>query len=216
MRETGETITLAPCSAACSVCMVRGRVGVPLLHKRARQQGSLPEFLPPDHLLAILLHHRLDALHKAPIRIRRGRHGLVAADMDVRPRCQFGQFSQHVVQEGVRDLLVDTKRAEAHLEPVYSGRAYAVAVQLGIRRQGGIGVARQIDLRDDRDEALGGVGDEVGVLRLGVKAAPSPLTAVLPPTSVSRGQDLISMRHPWSSLRCRCSTFILYCASKSM
>src|SRR5207253_3548596 len=36
-----------------------------------------------------------------------------------------------------------------------------------------------------------------------------------PPTWVSRGYWRISMRHPWSSVRCRCSRLSLWSAARS-
>ncbi len=96
---------------------------------------------------------------------------LVAADVNVRARGQRGQLADHVVQEAVGDLLVDAQRAEADLDAGVERWGDAVAVQLRIRGQRGVGVAGQVDLRHDVDVAAAGVLDQLCVLGLRVVAA---------------------------------------------
>ena len=56
-RLAGDMISLAPCAAVA----VR-RVRAPVLDDRRRQQLGGGDFVPADHLLAVLLDDRLHAL----------------------------------------------------------------------------------------------------------------------------------------------------------
>ena len=82
-----------------------------------------------------------------------------------------GQLTDHVVDEVVRDVLGDAQRAEADVRAGVERRRDPVAVQLRVRGERRVGVARHVDLGDDLQIPRGGVPDDLLVLGLGVVAA---------------------------------------------
>jgi hypothetical protein len=116
-------------------------------------------------------HDLLDPLDEAPVVGRIGGMRLVAADVDVRPGRQRRDLADHVVQEAVRELLVDAERAEADVDPGVRRGRLAVAVETPIRREGRVDVAGHVDLGHDLDEPRLRVGDDRAVLALGVETA---------------------------------------------
>ena len=94
-------------------------------------------------------------------------------------------------------------------------------------------VTGHLDLGHDRHESVARVGDDLADVVLRVEAAvsllvvdvafdvsrsdvPTSVRSRHAPTSVSRGYFLISMRQPWSSVRCQWKVFILCSARRSM
>ena len=84
---------------------------------------------------------------------------------------QRADFPDDVVDELVGDVLVDAERAEADADAGVEIGRLAVAVQLGVRRQRGVGVAGHVDLGHDGDVAVGCVLDELRERLLRVEAA---------------------------------------------
>jgi len=97
---------------------------------------------------------------------------LVAADMDERPWEEADDLRQDILQEFVRAVVAGAE--DVGDRPIASRRHRerpSRAGELGIGRERGFGVAGHLDLRHDRDEAGGGVGDDLADVVLGVKAA---------------------------------------------
>ncbi len=113
----------------------------------------------------------LDALDEADVLLGGERLHLVAADVKPGARRDRGDLAHDIVDERIGDVLLHAERAEPDLDARVQIARDAVAVQLGIRGQRRVGVARHVDLRDDGDEALGRVSDDVRVLILSVEAA---------------------------------------------
>ena len=108
--------------------------------------------------------------------------------------------------------------------------------QVRIRTDGGPCPGRDADLGNDADSSVGGVGDEVSDVRIGVEAVSREgLRATrrsdvvraggrvaraahrarqLSPTLVRRGKPGTGMRHPRSSVRRQCSTLKRYRAMR--
>jgi len=113
----------------------------------------------------------LDTLDEANIIVVSGRGGFVAANMYVGARRNRRQLANNVVDKVIRNLFVDAERAETDLDAGVELWRAVVAVQLGVGCQRRVGVAGHIDLGDDHDIALLGVGHDIGVVGLGVVAA---------------------------------------------
>ena len=139
--------------------------------------------LPPDHPLAVRAHDGLDAAQEVHVVLGCGCPSLVTADVEVRPRRQRGDLPEDVVDEPVGQLLADAQRAEADLDARVEIGRDAVAIQLRVRRQGGIRMPRQVDLGHDGHVPGRGVGDELRVLALrerATRAAPHLGAAPVP------------------------------------
>ncbi|CAM2925398.1 hypothetical protein STAL104432_07815 [Streptomyces albus] len=97
---------------------------------------------------------------------------LVAADGDVRAGREVREFTDHVVEELVGDVLVHAQVAVGALREAGVGlQRLAVAVQLGVGGQRGVCVVGAVDLRDDGDAARRRVLHDVLVVGLGEVAA---------------------------------------------
>src|SRR5690606_17674330 len=146
--------------------LVFGR-GAPVLGDGVGGGCAPHDLVPAERTFAVLLHDRHHALHERAVILRRRRPCLVPADVQVRSGRQFRDLTDDVVHELVGDLLVDAQGAVADLDVGARWRGDAVAVQFRVRGQRGVGVSRHVDLRDDGDVPLGGVGDDVAVVVLG-------------------------------------------------
>jgi hypothetical protein len=122
--------------------------------------------VPPNHLFSVRAHDVLHPRDERGVLIARQRLHLVTANVKVRPRRDRRNLSHDIRHEPIRGLGLDAQRAETHLDAGVQRACDAVAIELGVRRQCGIGVTRHIDLGHDGDEAGGGVLHDVGVFRL--------------------------------------------------
>jgi hypothetical protein len=108
----------------------------------------------------------------------------VAADVQVRPGRQRGQFPDHVLDEPVRGLGRDAQRAVPDRGVGARRWRDPVAGEFRVGDLGGVHVPRHVDLGHDGDEARGGVPDQVAILRLGEEAAADAVHA-----GAGRGPD---------------------------
>src|SRR5690606_36262117 len=132
---------------------------------------------PAGRALAVLLHQRQHRLHERAVVLVRGGVRFVAADVQVRPRSQLGDLTDDVLDEAVGDVQVDAQRAVTDLGVGARRHRFAVAVQLAVDGQRGVGVTGHVDLRHDRDVPALGVGDPVGVVLLGQVTTADPAHA---------------------------------------
>ena len=136
-----------------------------------------------------LLDPRLDARTGAPLCL----HGLVAADVNPRPRKQREHLAEHVLHEPDRRV-VGVQQVVRHAPVRARLDRLARPTRARVRGDHGLRMAGHLDLRHDRDEALSGVGDDLPDLLLRVETAvtlavegrvgPCPLAAderLLPP-----------------------------------
>jgi hypothetical protein len=123
----------------------------------------------PELGLPLLRRVRLPPLH---------RRALVAAEVDVRAR----EDLQHLTQDGPDEVdrrVVDVQDVVADPPDLPDTElGLREVAELRVRRDRGLHVTGQVDLRDHGDPALGGVGDDLAQVVLGVEPA-VPLTVVL-------------------------------------
>jgi hypothetical protein len=94
----------------------------------------------------------------------------IPANVDEGARSQSRQFPDHIINEFVSDFIFGAQGAETHFGTCVQFPGFAITVQFGISSQGGIGVPRHVDFRNDGDVAIQGVLHDVLVLFLGVVA----------------------------------------------
>ena len=93
--------------------------------------------------------------------------------MNVGARRHGDQFPNYVVNELVRDFLVHSQTAEAHLYPCMGFGRLCSAVQFRVGHHGRIDVARHVDFRHNRDIAILGILDDLFVFFLRIETAGS-------------------------------------------
>jgi len=182
----------SPCNRAISI----GRA----IRREHSESGQ------PEHCQAIFL-HRVFSLRRCIARSdAKVRQALHRHDVNVRTGKQFEHLGEHVgdILEGVGLL-------------THSGEAQR-RKQLRIRRQScALCPASRSPGRGSHAGLR--IGNQIPYVRLRIE----PSFAFCPaksgncePTSTSLGYFLISMRHPWSSVRCSWKMFIFCNASRSM
>ena len=96
---------------------------------------------------------------------------LVTADVDVLGREDVHDLGEDILQEGEGLFLAYAKDIFGHAPAGPDFVRTAGAAQFRIGGEGGDHVAGEVDLRDDGDVALGGIGHDLAHLLLGVEAA---------------------------------------------
>ena len=162
----------------------------PRHHRRALGQPALQYLVPADQPAALgfepaaeaadepalqrvlvldpeRAHPRLHLRRRLPLVL----HRLVAADMDEAAREELDHLGEHILQEAERLLLDIVEPGEDAPIGLDSRRRRDARAQLRIGPDRGERVARHVDLRHDRDRALGRIGDDLADLFLGVIAA---------------------------------------------
>ena len=142
-----------------------------MLNDRARRELRGADLLPADGLLACRADDLLRPVDEARIACGRHGRGLVAADVQVRPRSQRGKLADDVADEPVRRFAIDAQPGRAHADACVHSGAHAVARELRIGDERRSRVAGKIDLRDNRHVAPLRIRDDGGVLCLRVVAA---------------------------------------------
>ena len=131
------------------------------------------DLLPADHLLAGGLDQLLHGADEGDVVGGLGGHGLVAARGAGRGRGSWRRARRCTSRHEPGRC----RAAPMHsvLKPTFDarveGRGHAVAVELGVRGERGVGVPGHVDLGHDGDVAFLGVGHDLRVLRLGEVAA---------------------------------------------
>ncbi len=148
----------------------RGRIALPLMCDRGRVEMRLSDFFPADHLLPVFVDDRLNALDELYVLLGRKRLHLVATDVKVGARSHCTELADHVINESVRLLFVHAERTPADVGSRIESRGPRAARQLRIADEGGVDVARHVDLRHDQDVACLCVAQYVLVILLGIEA----------------------------------------------
>ena len=160
--------------------------------RRALRDAAVEDLVPADDLAAFFRQVFLDRRDEVTLEFRLAgeallfhqglafraflpflARGFVAADVDVFRREDVADLVEHAFEEGhglgvagAEDFGEDTP---GRLDFIWIFRA--AAAQFGIARQGGGGVARHLDFRDDGDVVTGRILHDFAHLVLGVEAA---------------------------------------------
>src|SRR4051794_17990152 len=104
----------------------------PVLDDGVGQKVGLRDFIPADWLFSMIDDDLLCALHERPVLIERKGLDFVSADVNVGTRRQRGELTYHVVDEAVRDVVLDAEGKEANLNIGVRRGPLSAEVQLSV------------------------------------------------------------------------------------